>query len=187
MLAAGCWFGLKKAGKQKWMWAAVPVLSAAAVICLAVLSGGSENLEIRYVPSVEEDSFKTKLEKETERDLYLKATNSGPHKDDVEFLINGNNVRVYGSQGQKRSAALSLKFSEIELVKNKINDMPVLLLDDVLSELDRGRQQSLLEETKGIQTFITCTGLEEFVEKQREGEGSRLFHIKNGNIYTSGL
>ena len=150
------------------------------------LSGGSERLEMRYIPSVSEDQFKDRLEKELERELFLKATNSGPHKDDVEFLINGNNVRVYGSQGQKRSVALSLKFSEIELVKNKINDMPVLLLDDVLSELDRSRQQSLLEETKGIQTFITCTGLEEFVEKQREGEGNRLFHIVNGNIFSEG-
>lgn len=88
----------------------------------------------------------------------------GPHRDDMQFFINGQEVKVYGSQGQKRTSALSLKMAEIEIVEKTIGEKPILLLDDVLSELDRNRQNYLLENIKGIQTIITCTGLEEFVK-----------------------
>ena len=88
----------------------------------------------------------------------------GPHRDDMQFYINGQEVKVYGSQGQKRTSALSLKMAEIEIVEKTIGEKPILLLDDVLSELDRNRQNYLLENIKGIQTIITCTGLEEFVK-----------------------
>lgn len=144
------------------------------------LSSGKENLRLEYKPDVDPESFGKKLEENTERDIMLKQTNSGPHRDDIVFFINDNNVRNYGSQGQVRSVALSLKLSEIELVKNRINDTPVLLLDDVLSELDRSRQLSLFDETEGVQTFITCTGLEEFIEKQKEDK--RIFHVEGGKI-----
>ena len=86
------------------------------------------------------------------------------HRDDMQFFINGQEVKVYGSQGQKRTSALSLKMAEIEIVEKTIGEKPILLLDDVLSELDRNRQNYLLENIKGIQTIITCTGLEEFVK-----------------------
>lgn len=82
----------------------------------------------------------------------------------LQFFINGQEVKVYGSQGQKRTSALSLKMAEIEIVEKTIGEKPILLLDDVLSELDRNRQNYLLENIKGIQTIITCTGLEEFVK-----------------------
>ena len=88
----------------------------------------------------------------------------GPHRDDMQFFINGQEVKVYGSQGQKRTSALSLKMAEIEIVEKTIGEKPILLLDDVLSELNRNRQNYLLENIKGIQTIITCTGLEEFVK-----------------------
>ena len=91
-------------------------------------------------------------------------TTVGPHRDDMQFFINGQEVKVYGSQGQKRTSALSLKMAEIEIVEKTIGEKPILLLDDVLSELDRNRQNYLLENIKGIQTIITCTGLEEFVK-----------------------
>ena len=87
-----------------------------------------------------------------------------PHRDDMQFFINGQEVKVYGSQGQKRTSALSLKMAEIEIVEKTIGEKPILLLDDVLSELNRNRQNYLLENIKGIQTIITCTGLEEFVK-----------------------
>lgn len=96
-------------------------------------------------------------------DLKLKTTNTGPHRDDVSFMVDGIDIRKYGSQGQQRTAALSLKLSEIELVKEIVKDYPILLLDDVLSELDGGRQQQLLAGIQHIQTMITCTGLEDFV------------------------
>ena len=144
------------------------------------ISGGKETLKLEYKANVTEDNFAAQLEKNIERDIYLKATSCGPHKDDLAFFINDNNVRVYGSQGQQRSATLSLKLSEIELVKNKINDTPVLLLDDVLSELDRNRQTCLLSEIENVQTFITCTGLEEFIESQKQN--NKVFHVVGGKI-----
>ena len=88
----------------------------------------------------------------------------GPHRDDICFLNDGIDIRKYGSQGQQRTCALSLKLAEIELVKRVTKDNPILLLDDVLSELDRNRQNYLLDSIDDIQTIVTCTGLEEFIE-----------------------
>ena len=93
-------------------------------------------------------------------------TSSGPHRDDLMVAVNGIDIRKYGSQGQQRTAALSLKLSEIYLVEKIIHDKPVLLLDDVLSELDSSRQNYLLESIHDIQTMITCTGLDDFVSHQ---------------------
>ncbi len=144
------------------------------------ISGGKENLVIKYVPNVSYDGFSETLKKNLGKDLYNKTTSVGPHRDDIEFYIKDKNVRVYGSQGQQRTVALSLKLSEIELVKRKIGENPILLLDDVLSELDRTRQQSLLNFIEGIQTIITCTGLEEFVGYRINQ--NTLFKVKNGEI-----
>lgn len=101
-----------------------------------------------------------------ENDLKLKTTTVGPHRDDMGFYINDINVRKFGSQGQQRTAALSLKLAEIDLVKLLIKDTPILLLDDVLSELDSFRQNYLLESIRQIQTVITCTGLDEFIQNR---------------------
>ena len=90
----------------------------------------------------------------------------------------GLDIRKFGSQGQQRTAALSLKLSEIELVKQVIHDTPILLLDDVLSELDKHRQNYLLDSIHDIQTIITCTGLDEFVNHRFSI--NKIFHIKNG-------
>ena len=130
------------------------------------LSGGTEKLTIEYQPCVEETAFLDTVTKMRERDLRMKSTCFGPHKDDLIFFINGSEVKKYGSQGQQRTAALSLKLAEIELVKKVVKDTPVLLLDDVLSELDSNRQQFLLNSIGQIQTVITCTGLDEFVNSQ---------------------
>ena len=130
------------------------------------LSGNKENLSVLYVPDAEFKDFENKIEANRDKDIRLKSTSAGPHKDDMIFLIDGNDVRKYGSQGQQRTAALSLKLAEIELVKMIINDTPVLLLDDVLSELDGNRQNFLLNSIGDIQTIITCTGLDEFVNNR---------------------
>ena len=118
------------------------------------LTGGLEELEILYEPSVTAAEFEQKLAQNRDRDLRMKLTSVGPHRDDFCVKVNGIDIRKYGSQGQQRTAALSLKLSEIYLVKKKIKDTPVLLLDDVLSELDSNRQTYLLESIHDIQTLI---------------------------------
>ncbi len=130
------------------------------------LSGEKEEILITYEPNVTADQFEAKMRSNLERDIYLKQTTAGPHRDDISFVVNGIDIRKFGSQGQQRTAALSLKLSEIELVKKITKDTPVLLLDDVLSELDSNRQNALLESIGNIQTIITCTGLDDFVNKQ---------------------
>ena len=127
------------------------------------ISGGRESLVLAYEPNVSASQFAEKLCFNREMDIRLKTTSTGPHRDDISFLVDGIDIRKFGSQGQQRTAALSLKLSEIELVKELVRQEPVLLLDDVLSELDVGRQEQLLTGIKNIQTIITCTGVEDFV------------------------
>lgn len=144
------------------------------------LSGDREQLEIIYEPCVKEQDFESELVRVRDRDLKFKCTNIGPHKDDMCFLINGMDVRKYGSQGQQRTSALSLKLAEIELVKQIIHDTPVLFLDDVLSELDSRRQNFLLDSIGNIQTMITCTGLDEFINNRFSI--NKIFKVVNGTV-----
>ena len=144
------------------------------------LSGGKENLIIQYEPDVIIENYSKALAMNQERDIKLKQTTTGPHRDDFSFLVGNIDIRKFGSQGQQRTAALSLKLSEIELVKKMTKDNPVLLLDDVLSELDSNRQNYLLSTIGDIQTIITCTGLDEFVNNRFEID--KVFHIENGKI-----
>ena len=144
------------------------------------LSGEKEELFVVYEPNVSEDDFEIKLKNSQEKDIKLKMTSVGPHRDDFCFMVNGVDIRKYGSQGQQRTAALSLKLAEIELVKKVTNDNPVLLLDDVLSELDSNRQNYLLNNIGDIQTIITCTGLDEFINNRFEID--KIFKVTNGII-----
>ncbi len=144
------------------------------------LSGGREELLIKYEPDVMIEDYEKSLMAGQERDIKLKQTGTGPHRDDFSFIVGDIDIRKFGSQGQQRTAALSLKLSEIELVKKMTKDNPVLLLDDVLSELDSNRQNYLLSTIGDIQTIITCTGLDEFVNNRFEID--RVFHIENGKI-----
>lgn len=144
------------------------------------LSGSKEELVIKYEPNVTTNNFKEKLIKSLERDISHKVTSVGPHRDDISFLIKDIDIRKYGSQGQQRTSALSLKLAEIELVKSIIKDKPILLLDDVLSELDRNRQNYLLNSINDIQTIITCTGLEEFVNNRFEI--NRIYKVVEGTV-----
>lgn len=130
------------------------------------LTGGREKLEIVYEYNVNEDNFDSVLKERLETDIKYSSTQAGPHRDDISFLINGIDARTYGSQGQQRTVALSLKIAEIKLVKKIINDNPILLLDDVMSELDTDRRNALIDEIKDIQTIITCTGYDEFIKEQ---------------------
>ena len=144
------------------------------------LSGGKEELFIKYEPDVEIDNFEEAMSNSQERDIKLKQTSVGPHRDDFCFMIGNIDIRKFGSQGQQRTAALSLKLSEIEIVKKITKDKPVLLLDDVLSELDSSRQNHLLNSIGDIQTIITCTGLDEFVKNRFEID--KVFKVVEGNI-----
>ncbi|MCD7806496.1 MAG: DNA replication/repair protein RecF [Lachnospiraceae bacterium] len=144
------------------------------------LSGGKENLYLGYEPDVKKELFERKVKESRERDLRLKQTSVGPHKDDCIFSIGNCDIRRFGSQGQQRTAALALKLSEIELVKKVSHDTPVLLLDDVLSELDSSRQNYLLDSIGEIQTIITCTGLEEFINRRFEVD--KIFKVVNGTV-----
>lgn len=144
------------------------------------LTGQKEEILLTYEPNVEEINYREQLSKNSESDCKMKTTSVGPHRDDICVLVNGIDIRKYGSQGQQRTAALSLKLSEIQFVKQIIKDTPVLLLDDVLSELDSNRQNYLLSSIKDIQTIITCTGLDDFVEKQFEV--NKVFQVIAGGI-----
>lgn len=144
------------------------------------LSGGKEDLEIRYEPNVCIDEFEKKLLLSRERDLAVKITNTGPHRDDISFQVHDTDIRRFGSQGQQRTSALSLKLAEIEMIKEETGDSPVLLLDDVLSELDRKRQNYLLDSISDIQTIITCTGMEEFINKRIKI--NQLYQVIDGAI-----
>ena len=144
------------------------------------LSGNREELLIQYEPDVSPENYEAAMESSREKDIRLKQTSVGPHRDDFSFQIGQVDIRKFGSQGQQRTAALSLKLAEIELVKQKIKDAPIILLDDVLSELDRKRQKQLLDSIEGMQTILTCTGLEEFVDRQKDE--NKLFYVENGTV-----
>lgn len=147
------------------------------------LSGNKEELIIKYEPDVILEQYENSLISCQERDVKLKQTTVGPHRDDFSFMVGDIDIRKFGSQGQQRTAALSLKLSEIELVKKLTKDNPVLLLDDVLSELDSNRQNYLLSTIGDIQTIITCTGLDEFVNNRFEI--NKVFQIENGSIVSA--
>ena len=144
------------------------------------LTGGVEDINIVYNKNCEAEDLLKTLEENRERDIKYKSTSAGPHKDDILFFHEDKNIRIYGSQGQQRTVALSLKLAEIELVKKLINDLPVLLLDDVLSELDSDRQNHLLKSLDNIQTVITCTGLDEFIENRFKI--NKVFQVTEGNV-----
>ncbi len=144
------------------------------------LTGGKENITLTYESSVGDMSLEQALKRYRQRDIKFKSTSVGPHRDDLCFKIGEIDIRKFGSQGQQRTAALSLKLSEIELVRMLIRDTPVLLLDDVLSELDKNRQNYLLDSIHDIQTVITCTGLDEFVNHRFSI--NKIFHVKSGTV-----
>ena len=144
------------------------------------ISGGKEDLVIDYEPSVTAEEFEKRLKQQNAKDIKLAQTSVGPHRDDIRFKIKDIDIRRFGSQGQQRSCALSLKLSEIRLVEEATGEVPVLLLDDVLSELDAGRQNYLLDSLSGTQTIITCTGLDEFVKMRFSMD--KVFEVVSGTV-----
>jgi len=151
--------------------------SAASEIHGAV-SDKKERLEIIYRPNVSEKDFLPRLGKFLEKDMLQGATSTGIHKDDLIYLINGQDARAYGSQGQQRLACLSSKLAETSVIKSEKGEDPVLLLDDVLSEFDAPRQRFLLEYIEGLQTLMTATG----AESAAPGGDSRGFGVAGGSV-----
>lgn len=143
------------------------------------LTHGAEHLTISYKKHVQED-FAAELEKRHSFDIFRHQTSVGPHRDDLLFFVNGINVADFGSQGQQRTVALSIKLAEIDLIFAETGDYPILLLDDVMSELDNSRQLDLLETTLGkTQTFITTTTLEHL---QGLPEKLSIFNVNAGSV-----
>lgn len=141
--------------------------------CSFQISEGSEKNEII-------DIYLKHLDKNISRDIALGYTAVGPHRDDYDISINGKSLKLYGSQGQQRSAVLSLKIAEIELIFNETGGYPVLLLDDVMSELDENRQKYLMDSIKNVQTFITCTSCDHFRSTLKSS--CRYFKVDDGRI-----
>lgn len=152
------------------------------------ITDGNEELNVSYstefknVKNREESkiSIYKKLVDARQKDIQRGITSIGPHRDDIDFSINNTDVKIYGSQGQQRSAALSLKLSELEFIRGECSEYPVLLLDDVLSELDVKRQKYLLENLKNIQTILTCTGIGDIMEFRKSDRF--LFNVNGGLV-----
>jgi DNA replication and repair protein RecF len=147
----------------------------------AHITRGAETLALTYKPGIpsakpnDPQEYAAALDKHQARDIALGSTGMGVHRDDVHFAVRGVSARSFGSQGQQRTAALSVKLAEIELMRQRTGTLPILLLDDVFSELDAHRQRFLLDKVKGLQVLLTCTGIEDV-------PAERIIRIKNGEI-----
>lgn len=146
-----------------------------------------EDLILNYKPSIPEiekdkveESFRITLQRGYESELLRSISLYGPHKDDFSLEINGKEVSSFGSQGQQRTTVLSLKISELELLKSSTGEYPILLLDDVMSELDNKRRNFLINSIGNVQAFITSTGIEGLGGLKDKID---IFEIKNGNIF----
>ncbi|MDH6364339.1 DNA replication and repair protein RecF [Enterococcus sp. PF1-24] len=155
------------------------------------ISNQKEVLEIAYESSLKIDLTMSKADLQQlllselmanrKRELFKGNTFIGPHRDDLTFLINQQNVQAFGSQGQQRTTALSVKLAEIDLMKEETGEYPILLLDDVMSELDDSRQLHLLETIEGkVQTFLTTTTLEHL--KNKMTVTPQIFHVQQGRV-----
>lgn len=145
----------------------------------------NENIKFKYITSVNdidkaEEQLLEILTRNRKKDLDKKITSIGPHRDDFSVYINEINTRNYGSQGQQRTAILTIKLASLEIIKEKNGEYPVLLLDDVLSELDSKRQKYILKSVKDIQTIITCTDIEDM--KDYLDDKSKVYNVKEGIV-----
>ncbi len=151
----------------------------------ALLSLGKEHLTMKtesgYTGTEQEiaSALLSDLKKGIGRDIRLGFTSIGPHRDDIKFQLNGEDVKLYGSQGQQRTVALSVKLAEAETFKNKFGEYPILILDDVLSELDKSRQRKLISAVENMQTLFTATHVDRTVLK---GKTYRQIIIEKGKI-----
>ena len=143
-----------------------------------------ENIEFKYSCNVNLENYKAnylkKLQDNIKRDREKGITSVGPHRDDFNVYVNDIDVKTFGSQGQQRTAILTMKFSSLKIIKEITGEYPVLLLDDVLSELDLNRKKYILSTIQGIQTIITCTGIKDI--KDYIDGNSKIFNVSSGKI-----
>lgn len=152
------------------------------------ISRDKEVIHFNYISSLKkledlnviENEFLNLLRKNRKKDIDSKVTSVGPHRDEFSIEINGVDTRSYGSQGQQRTSVLTIKFASLEIIKKVTNEYPILLLDDVLSELDLNRQRYILGSINKVQTLITCTGIMD-INKQI-GTNSRIFKVSEGKV-----
>lgn len=149
------------------------------------ITSNNEYIDFKYITEVEdfnniENDFIKLLRENRRKDLEKGITSIGPHRDDFSIFINNIDTRKFGSQGQQRTAVLSTKFASLEIIKENVGEYPVLLLDDVLSELDLKRQKYILNSIKKVQTIITCTGI--FDIKEYLDEDINMYYVKNGTV-----
>lgn len=153
------------------------------------LTNNDERLKLNYIPSFEfdyksddidiEQEFNKMLSRCKSKEIMRGTTLLGPHRDDLDIILNEESTKIYGSQGQQRTAVLSMKLAEIDLMKEESGEYPVLLLDDVLSELDDRRKEYLLDSIRGVQAFITCTDKRIF---NRNLADTKFLYIVNGSV-----
>lgn len=149
------------------------------------ITSSKESIYFKYISDINNDSnieveLLNCLKVNKKRDFFKKSTSVGPHRDDFLIEINGIDTRSFGSQGQQRTSILTIKFASLNIIKAEIGEYPVLLLDDVLSELDTSRQKFILNSIIDVQTIITCTGINEI--KKYLKEDYKLFIVKEGKI-----
>lgn len=138
------------------------------------------NVACRETLAEQTEEFLVKLERNAKNDLFRRTSTVGPHKDDLKIMIDGIDIRTFGSQGQQRTAALSLKLAEIEIIKEETGEMPILLLDDVLSELDFSRQKFLISALSEVQLFITTTEISDYIRETLSD--NFIFVVEDGKI-----
>lgn len=150
------------------------------------ITQNKEVIEFKYITSVKsinniKDELYNLLSSNRKKDIERRVTSVGPHRDDFLILINDMDVKVFGSQGQQRTSVLSIKFASLHIIKEFSGEYPLLLLDDVLSELDTKRQEYILNSIKGVQTLITCTGIND-IKSHLSSTTFKIFNVINGNI-----
>ena len=151
------------------------------------ITSRKEIIEFKYISTVKnldkiEDSILTQLQGKKKKYIEKRIKSIGPHRDDFTILLNSMDAKIYGSQGQQRTSVLTIKFASLKIIKELTGEYPVLLLDDVLSELDFSRKAYVLRSIKGIQSIITCTGIEDLTNYL--DDKSKVFKVKEGSIIT---
>lgn len=150
------------------------------------ITNQKETIQFKYSCNVDVNNYRfnylERLKRNLMKDREKGITSIGPHRDDFNIFINDMDVKIFGSQGQQRTAILTMKFSSLKIIKEVTGEYPVLLLDDVLSELDTNRKKYILSTIDGIQTIVTCTGIKDL--KDYIDNNSKIFNVSNGKIIT---
>lgn len=149
------------------------------------ITSGKEDIDFKYITPLKnmeniKDELKILLTKNIKKDIINGITSIGPHRDDLNIYLNGVDAKRFGSQGQQRTSVLTMKFASLKIIREITGEYPVLLLDDVLSELDINRKKYILSSIEDIQTIITCTGIED-INENLKGE-YKVFNVKNGCV-----